>query len=206
MHDTPSEMNELTIVHGPFTVRSCRMRLLQRPPRPRQLHFFGVFFASWIWVLHGLPKDSKWPRCEPWCWNIYLHFLAILGGNVGKYEKYMEHLGDGKWIVVNDYSTLNDRLCRKVGNLERCIRYHRTNHLETRFLVFGVAVDNSKCRFATDMMIKRRIWWEYHGDTKGDMNWILSPTLWHLCVSANELYSYTPKTIVAAKVIVIQLM
>ena len=51
----------------------------------------------------------------------YLHFLAILGVNVGKYSSTMEHLGDGKWIVVNDYSTLNDKLCRKVGNLERCI-------------------------------------------------------------------------------------
>ena len=89
--------------------------------------------------------------------NIYLHFLASLGVNVGKYSSTMEHLGDGKWIVVNDYSTLNDKLCRKVGNLERCIRYHRTKHLETRFLVFGVAVYNSKCRFTTDMMIKRTI-------------------------------------------------
>jgi hypothetical protein len=38
----------------------------------------------------------------------YLHFLAILGVNVGKYSSTMEHLGDGKWIVVNDYSTLNN--------------------------------------------------------------------------------------------------
>ena len=30
------------------------------------------------------------PRCEPWCWNIYLHHWAILMLNVGKYSSTME--------------------------------------------------------------------------------------------------------------------
>ena len=56
----------------------------------------------------GPPKRYKWvykpqeyyPRCQPWCWNIYLHHWVIFGVNVGKYSSTIEHLG----IVV---STIN---------------------------------------------------------------------------------------------------
>ena len=34
------------------------------------------------------------PRCEPWCWNIYLQNWAMFRVNVGKYSSTMEHLGD----------------------------------------------------------------------------------------------------------------
>jgi hypothetical protein len=61
--------------------------------------------ASSIWMsrchLHGedtrgynmiSPKYES-PRCEPWCWNIYLQNWAIFGVYVGKYSSPMEHLG-----------------------------------------------------------------------------------------------------------------
>ena len=36
------------------------------------------------------------PRCEPWCWNIYLQSWVIFRVNVDKYSNTMEHLGLSK--------------------------------------------------------------------------------------------------------------
>jgi len=33
------------------------------------------------------------PRCELWCWNIYLQNWVIFRVNVGKYSSTMEHMG-----------------------------------------------------------------------------------------------------------------
>ena len=41
------------------------------------------------------------PRCNPWCWNIYLHKRAMFGVNVGKYSSTMEHLGIGTEIPLS---------------------------------------------------------------------------------------------------------
>ena len=52
----------------------------------------GIWGHKCIQSSFGLPSGIK-PRCEPWCWNIYLQNWASLGVNVGRYSSTMEHLG-----------------------------------------------------------------------------------------------------------------
>ena len=40
-----------------------------------------------VWKLWSWKKPRKiYPRCEPWCWNIYLHLLQTWPSFVGKYS------------------------------------------------------------------------------------------------------------------------
>jgi len=48
-------------------------------------------------VEHVSSVSSNSPRCEPWCWHIYIYLPTfvwlIFGVNVGKYSSTMEHMG-----------------------------------------------------------------------------------------------------------------
>ena len=67
------------------------------------LHLLRLFFGAIVTasvVKNGtgmlLDYDSSWdisPRCEPWCWNIYLHNWVIFGVNVAKSSILFLRLG-----------------------------------------------------------------------------------------------------------------
>ena len=47
-------------------------------PKMRSWRFF--LWGCCHWLYH------TYPRCEPWCWNIYLQNWVMFGVNVGKYS------------------------------------------------------------------------------------------------------------------------
>jgi len=48
--------------------------------------FINQFITRGHHIVGVIPSHHSYIPYAPWCWNIYLHVLAILGVNVGKYS------------------------------------------------------------------------------------------------------------------------
>ena len=67
----------------------------KHPVLPHENGAVGTAFCSFSvsrWMetrSSNMGKMMNIPRCEPWCWNIYLHFPQKLPSFVGKYSSTM---------------------------------------------------------------------------------------------------------------------
>ena len=51
----------------------------------------------WLHGVETTPMKTALPRCDEWCWNIYLQHWVVYGVNVGKY--YI-HGASGIWNIT----------------------------------------------------------------------------------------------------------
>ena len=94
--------------------------------------YANIYIYICIHTYQSFPCVNN-PRCEPWCWNIYLHNWVIFGVNVGKYSSTMEHMGM-KSRGNHDAKRCSCRLCDA--------DFPRTNRDKHRFCVEQIETEN----------------------------------------------------------------